>query len=209
MNGRNSQWLVPLAGVAFIVLAAIGFAIQGEPKSADDPVNEIVDFYLDNKDSIIVGTVIGIAGIFLLLVFASYLRQILQAALPDSILPRLVYTGLVITAIGFAIDATILIALAETADEIEPNSVQTLQALWDNDFIPIALGILTFLWSFGLSVIRSGVLPSWLGWIAVLLGIVALIPPIGFAAFIGAALLILIVSVMLAMRARSASAPAA
>lgn len=209
MNGRNSQWLVPLAGVAFIVLAAIGFAIQGEPKSADDPVNEIVDFYLDNKDSIIVGTVIGIAGIFLLLVFASYLRQVLQAALPDSILPRLLYTGLVITAIGFAIDATILIALAETADEIEPNSVQTLQALWDNDFIPIALGILTFLWSFGLSVIRSGVLPSWLGWIAVLLGIVALIPPIGFAAFIGAALLILIVSVMLAIRARSASAPAA
>lgn len=209
MNGRNSQWLVPLAGVAFIVLAVIGFAIQGEPKSADDPVNEIVDFYLDNKDSIIVGTVIGIAGIFLLLVFASYLHQVLQAALPDSILPRLLYTGLVITAIGFAIDATILIALAETADEIEPNSVQTLQALWDNDFIPIALGILTFLWSFGLSVIRSGVLPSWLGWIAVLLGIVALIPPVGFAAFIGAALLILIVSVMLAIRARSASAPAA
>jgi hypothetical protein len=208
MNGRNIQWLVPLTGVAFIVLAIVGFAIQGEPKSADDPVNEIVDFYLDNKDSIIAGTVIGIAGIFLLLVFASYLRQILQAAEGDSILPRLAYTGLVIMAIGFAIDGTILIALAESADDIEPTSVQTLQALWDNDFVPIALGILTFLWSFGLSVIRTGVLPKWLGWIAVLLGIVGLIPPIGFAAFIGTALLILIVSIVLSVRARRRPATA-
>jgi hypothetical protein len=209
MNGRRRwEWLVPLTGVAFIVLLVIGGAIQGDPKSADEPVNEIVDFYLDNKDSIIVGTVIGLAGMLLLLVFASYLRQALQAAAGESILPRLAYTGLVITAIGFAIDGTILIALAEAADDIEPTSVQTLQALWDNDFIPIALGLLTFLWSFGLAVVTTGVLPKWLGWIALLLGIVGLIPPIGFAAFIGTGLLILIVSIVLSMRARRGPATA-
>jgi len=67
---------------------------------------------------------------------------------------------------------------------------------------------MVFLFSFGIAVVRSGALPKWLGWVAIALGIVALIPPIGFAAFIGTALIILIVSILLAVRARSEAAPA-
>jgi hypothetical protein len=208
MEGRRGLgWLVPLAGVGFVVLGIIGFIVQGEPKSADDPVNEIVDFYLDNKDQIYVGQVIGVISGLLLIVFGAYLAKVLRAAdegaWPLALVPLI---GLVIMDVGFAIDGTILIALAETADDIEPTSVQTLQALWDNDFLPIALGGMIFLFSFGIAVVRSGALPRWLGWVAIALGVVALIPPIGFAAFIGIALLILIVSIMLAVRARSAPA---
>ena len=49
---RSKEWLVPLTGVAFILVGIIGFMIGGEPKSADEPVGEIVDFYVDNKDSV-------------------------------------------------------------------------------------------------------------------------------------------------------------
>jgi hypothetical protein len=210
MNGRSNQWLLPLAGVGFVVLGIVSFIVQGEPKDADHPVNEIVDFYLDNKDAIIVGQLIGIIAGLLLIVFGAYLAKVLRAA--DEriwVLPLLPLIGFVVMDIGFAIDGTILIALAEAADDIEPTSVQTLQALWDNDFLPIALGILIFLFSFGISVVRSGVLPKWLGWVAIVLGIVGLIPPIGFAAFIGTALIILIVSILLSVRARrEGAAPA-
>src|SRR5215208_5046907 len=204
MNGRRGLgWLVPLAGVGFVVLGIISFAVQGEPKSADDPVNEIVDFYLDNKDSILVAQVIGAIAGLLLIAFGAYLAKVLRAADEGSwVLPLLPLVGFVIMDIGFAIDGTILIALAEAADDIEPSSVQTLQALWDNDFLPIALGVMVFLFSFGIAAVRSGALPKWLGWVAILLGIVALIPPIGFASFIGGALLIVIVSVLLAVRTR-------
>ena len=82
--------------------------------------------------------------------------------------------------------------------------MQSLQALWDNDFVPIALGVLLFLWATGISVVRSGALPKWIGWIMLLLGVVGL-TPIGFAAFIGTALLILVISILLAVRARSAA----
>src|SRR5919108_4632948 len=138
MEGRRGLgWLVPLAGVGFVVLGIIGFIVQGEPKSADDPVNEIVDFYLDNKDQIYVGQVIGVISGLLLIVFGAYLAKVLRAAdegaWPLALVPLI---GLVIMDVGFAIDGTILIALAETADDIEPTSVQTLQALWDHDFLP-------------------------------------------------------------------------
>jgi hypothetical protein len=209
MNRRRNQWLLPLAGVGFVVLGIISFIIQGEPKSADEPVNEIVDFYLDNKDSIIAGQVVGAISGLLLIVFGAYLASVLRSADEGAwVLALLPLVGFVIMDVGFAIDGTILIALAEAADDIEPTSVQTLQALWDNDFLPIALGAMVFLFSFGIAVVRSGALPRWLGGVAILLGIVALIPPIGFAAFIGMAALILIVSILLSVRARSAPAAA-
>jgi hypothetical protein len=59
----------------------------------------------------------------------------------------------------------------------------------------------------GISVIRDGAFPKWMGWVLILLGVVAF-TPIGFAAVIGLALWILIVSVMLTLRARGGTAAA-
>ena len=59
---RSKEWLVPLTGVGFVVVGIVSFIVGGEPKSADDPVREIVDFYVDNKDSIQVGAFIGVAA---------------------------------------------------------------------------------------------------------------------------------------------------
>jgi hypothetical protein len=81
MTGRSGLgWLVPLAGVGFVVLGIVSFIVQGESKSADEPVKEIVDFYLDNKDSIIVAQVIGAIAGLLLIAFGAYLAKVLRAA---------------------------------------------------------------------------------------------------------------------------------
>jgi hypothetical protein len=200
---RSREWLVPLTGVGFILLGIVSFIVGGEPKSADDPVREIVKFYVDNKNSIQAGAFIGVAATLLLVFFGAYLRRFLRAASPEGEMLSLVaFAGLVVVAMGFAIDTTILIALSEAADDINPVAVQSLQALWDNDFVPLVLGVLMFLWATGLSVIRSGVLPKWLGWVMILLGVVGL-TPIGFVSAIGAAILVLVLSILLSLRARS------
>ena len=207
MNGSKG-WLVPLTGAGFIVVAIISFIVGGEPKDADHPAREIVDWYIDNKDAVQISAFIGMAATVLLVFFGAYLRNVLRAAAGGSDMLSLVsFIGIVVIAVGFAIDTTISIALAERADDIDPVGVQSLQALWDNDFVPIALGVLLFLWATGISVVRSGVLPKWIGWIMILLGVVAL-TPIGFASFIGTAVLILVISILLAARARSATAAA-
>jgi Domain of unknown function (DUF4386) len=209
MNQASSRaWLVPLTGIAFILFLIASFIVQGEPKSADDPAQEIADWYLDNKDAVEISAVLGVvAGVFLIF-FGAYLRTVFQAAAGErSMLAVLPLIGLTIVAIGGAIDGTILFATAEAADDIEPSSVQTLQALWDNDFLPLALGTLVFLWSTGILIIRTGVLPKWLGWIAILLGIIG-VTPIGFAGAVGAALLIVVFSILLSLRARRGETPA-
>jgi len=190
--------------MGFVLLGIVSFIVGGEPKSADEPVGEIVDYYVDNKDSIQVAAFIGVAAILLLVFFGAYLRRVLRAAAPEGeILSLVSFLGLVVVAVGFAIDTTILIALSEAADDIDPVAAQSLQALWDNDFVPLVLGVLMFLWATGLAVIRTGALPKWLGWVMVVLGVLGL-TPIGFVAAIGAAILVLVLSILLSVRARSA-----
>jgi hypothetical protein len=96
----------------------------------------------------------------------------------------------------------LMFAAAEAADDIPAPEIQTIQAIWDNDFLPFLLGVLVFNWSVGLAVLRSGALPKWLGWWGIVFGVVTLAGPIGFFGAPGAALWILIASVMLSMRAR-------
>jgi len=206
---RGREWLVPLTGVGFVLLGIISFVVGGAPKSADEPVGEIVQYYVDNKDSIQVAAFIGVAATLLLVFFGAYLRRVLRAAAPEGeILSLVSFLGLVVVAVSFAIDTTISIALSEAADDIDPVAVQSLQALWDNDFVPLVLGVLMFLWATGLAVIRTGVLPKWLGWVMLVLGVLGL-TPIGFVAAIGAAILVLALSILLSVRARSARATTA
>ena len=201
----NREWLAPLTGVGFVVIAIIGFIVGGEPPGADDPVQDIVEHYVDNKDSVMVGAgLVGIAAA-LLIFFAGYLRKVLRAAEGEGgVLSAVVLVGAAVMAVGAALDATISFALAEAAEDVDPTAVQALQALWDNDFMPIAVGSTVFLLASGISIVRHGALPKWLGWAAILFGVISLTPA-GFIGFLGGALWILVVSVMLALRARPAT----
>jgi hypothetical protein len=207
-GGRNvkREWLAPLTGVVFVALGVLGFLIGGEPPGADEPVQEIVDHYTDNEDSVIAGAIlVAFAAVFLIF-FAGYLRKVLRAAEGEGgVLSAVSLVGAVVMAVGIAIDATISFALAEAVEDVEPAAVQALQALWDSDFIPIAVGTVVFLLSTGISIVRHAALPKWLGWVAILLAVVGL-TPIGFVAFLGGGIWILIISVMLALRARPVTA---
>ncbi len=95
---RSREWLVPLTGVGFVLLGIVSFIVGGEPKSADEPVGEIVEYYVDNKDSIQVGVFIGVAATLLLVFFGAYLRRVLRAAAPEGeILSVVSFLGLVVS----------------------------------------------------------------------------------------------------------------
>ncbi len=204
MKNDSKTWYAPLSGLAFLIVAIVAFAIQGEPPSADDGAAEIVEFYVDNDSAVMFGGALAALAAALFVFFAGYLRKVLRAAEGEGgVLSATAFAGAIILATGIAIDATILFALSESAEDVEPAAAQALQALWDNDFMPLAVGNMLFLLSAGLSIVRHGALPAWLGWVAIVLALTA-ITPIGFAAFMGGALWTAIVSVMLAMRARAA-----
>jgi hypothetical protein len=210
MERSSREWLVPLTGLATIVVAIIASVISGEPPDAGDhSKREIVEHYVDNKDAIELSAGLSVAALTLFVFFGAYLRKVLAAAgAGDGPLPLIAFSGTVVFGVGVAIDNTILFVLAESAGDIDPTAVQALQALWDNDFLPILFGIVLLLIGSGLSAVRFGGLPKWLGWVAIVLAVLGA-TPIGFVAFIGGAVWVLVVSVLLSARARGASAPPA
>jgi hypothetical protein len=213
MNGKASrEWLVPLlTGLGFIVLLAVSFAVVGEPKDADNPPSEVAQWYQDNKDAAMIGAFISTVAAVPLIFFGAYLRKVLEPA--GAMLSSLPLIGTVIVGIAAAIDGTLLFAAAEAADTIPAEEVHVIQAIWDNDFLPFILGIMVFNWSVGIAVLKSGALPKWMGWLAIVGGVISLAGPIGFIGAFVAAIWVIIASIMLSIRARSGpatpSAPAA
>jgi hypothetical protein len=205
MERDSREWLVPLlTGLGFAVVLIISFIVTGQPKGADKPANEVAQWYSDNKDSAEIGSFIGIIAGALLICFGAYLRKVFEPAGPVlAVLPLIAVT---IVAIGAAIDGMLIFAAGEAVDDIPAESIRTIQAIWDNDFLPFLLGVLLFNWSVGLAVLKSGALPKWMGWWGIVFGVVSLAGPIGFFGAPGAALWIIIASIMLSMRARPRSA---
>jgi Domain of unknown function (DUF4386) len=209
MDTNNKAWLPLVTGLGFAVLLIVSLIVTGGPKGADDGPAQVAQWYRDNKDAAEIGSFISVVAGGFLIFFGAYLRKVFEpgAGLMLSILPLI---AVAIVAIGAAIDGMLIFAAAEAVDDIPATEIQTIQAIWDNDFLPFLLGVLVFNWSVGLAVLRSGALPKWLGWWGIVFGVISLAGPIGFVGGLGAGLWVIIASIMLSMRARGAgSSPAA
>jgi hypothetical protein len=207
----SANRLAALTGLAFIVLAAIGAFVTGEepPNPSDDSVQEIIRYYNEKDTEIWISAWLsGLAAVSLVF-FGGYLAKVLRRASgPGHMLSSVALAGLTIVAVAAAFDAAVNIALVEAADDIQPAAVQSLSALWSNDWPMFVVGAAIFMLAAGLSIVRHGGLPRWMGWVAILLGVVAL-TPLGFVGFLGAGLWIAVASVMLYLRADEPDAPGA
>ncbi|HET9120578.1 MAG TPA: hypothetical protein VFN72_08585 [Solirubrobacterales bacterium] len=206
MERSDKAWVPLVTGLGFAVLLIISIIVTGSPKGADDGAAAVAQWYSDNKDAAEIGSFIGVVAGGFLIFFGAYLRKVLEpgAGLMLGILPLI---GIAIVATGAAVDGMLMFAAAEAVGDIPAPEVQTIQAIWDNDFLPFLLGVLVFNWSVGLAVLRSGALPKWMGWAAVVFGVIGLAGPVGFFGALGAGLWVIVASIMLSMRA-SGGAPA-
>ena len=189
------KW-APITGVIAVVLLVAAALIGGEPVSADDPIEEIVDYFDDDKQQL--SAALGTLGALFLVFFAGSLSARLRRSLADPTLPAVTFGGGLALAIGFAIFSGITFTAAETVNDLEPGGIQVLAALNEWMFFPAALGNAAFYLAAGLGVVKSGALPVWLGWVAVVLGVLS-VTPVGFIALIAGGIWIIVASIMMVM----------
>lgn len=193
--------LLPLSGVLAVIAILVAFSVGGETPDADASVNDVVSFYTDHdSDQQVAGSLLALASV-LFLIFTSVLAGALRKAQGDSGgAAAILYAGGIVFATGLAIFAGLSFALGDVGPDIDPSAVQALHVLNEDLFYPAAVGVVTFLLGGAIGILKTGVLPAWLGWLAVL-GAVIGVTPIGFFALAVLGLFTLISSVMLAMRA--------
>jgi hypothetical protein len=200
--------LVPLTGVVAVALVVVASFFAGETPDTDDPVQEIVSFYTENdSDQKAAGLLLAL-GMFFFLCFAAVLRENLRRAeVERAAASTLGFAGAIVFAIGALIFAGLAFTLGEAADDIDPTAIQTLHVLNNEMFLSLVVGTLAFLLGSGITVLTTGALPKWVGWLAIIGAILSLTPT--FLPIIAMGLFILIVSVLLSLRPEVPPAPRA
>jgi hypothetical protein len=196
----SSRKLLPLSGALSVVLILVSFAIAGEPPDVDAIPDDLLSYYTD--DSLQIAAALLGLGSFFFLVFSATVATALRGALDrdrGSTAAKVGFAGGIVFTVGMTIFSGLAFTAAEVAEDVEPGTLQTLNALEMNMFFPVAVGTAAFLLGTGVGVLKTGLLPRWFGWVAIVLGVLA-ITPAGFVAFLGLGVWTLVASAMLAMR---------
>jgi hypothetical protein len=204
--------VVPLSGILAVGLLIASFAVAGDTPDNDAPVNEVVSFYkAHDSDTMASGFLGALAALFFLFFATSVHKALRRAAADPGGAPVLGFGGAIVFATGAATASALTLSLGDGADYLDPIALQTLHALSYNFFFPIAIGAAAFLIGNGIATLKTagaaGRFPAWLGWPAIVFGILVF-SPIWFIGLAGLGLWTIATSILLFASAES-STPAA
>ena len=186
----------PLGAILGIILVLVSFVVHGKWASTEESAQEIADLYVQNQDRVFMGSWLGVLGALSMLVFGMCMSQRVRDT-GQQLLGMLVAGATLIAVAGMTVDSTLRAALSIQADNMSPEAMKTMHAIWDAFFWPMHAGMATLVLALGLAALSSGLLPKWLGWIGVIAFVVAMIPaPTMFAGIILSLLFMVITSVM-------------
>jgi hypothetical protein len=196
--------LVPLSGIVAVAAIFASFIIVGETPDTDAPVNEVVSFYTKHdSDAQFAGAILAL-GALMFLIFSATVAGVLRKAQGGTGgSSAIAYGGGILFATGAAIFAGLTFALGDVGADIDPAAVQGIHVLNEDLFFPIAVGCEAFLIGAAAGILKTGALPKWLGWLAIV-GVVVGLTPVGFFSLAVLGVFTLISSVILAMRADTA-----
>jgi hypothetical protein len=206
---QQSTWerLAPLTGVVFVAIAVAVFAIGGSTPGDHDTAEQVQAFYGQHHDKHMILAFSLAISIPFLLFFVSSLRYELRRAGGTGQLANAAFAGGVLAAVGFGILSFVHYALADAADSANTiGTTQVLNVLDNNDYLPVAAGLGVLVFGAGLSTLRHGGLPRWLGWVGVVVGVV-IFTPAGFFGFLASGIWIALAGILLT-QARQSAAPA-
>ncbi len=206
MGTGRMERLAPLAGVVFTVLFAVAFVTSGETPEGDATGEAVIKHY-DDAGKFLLSVFLLLLAALLFMFFAGVLRRHLAAGGPEW-LASVVFGGAVVYVVGLGLFASSQFALVEAADANQPGVAQALNVIDNNNFAPAAIGLAAVLLSTAWHVLTARSLPMWLGWVALILGILAVAGPLGFFAFLLFPLWVLAVAVTLFRGADTPGTPA-
>jgi hypothetical protein len=198
---RSDRWMA-LMGPLFLILFAVIIALGGETPAEDSSGAQVIDKLGDKGDAVLWAAFITGPTVAALLIFVSWLRMSFgrEVGAPR----KLMQYGAVTYAVALLLNAVVSLAEAGAAEDKRAEVAETLNRLNSTLWLPLVIGAGVLLIGAGLSVLRSGALPSWLGWVALAVGVISLLGPGGFLGFFVTPIWIAVAGAMLYLRPSAA-----
>lgn len=208
MNTRMQRMLA-VSGLIFIALIAASIFILPNAPDSHASASKAVAYFHAHKTATGVAAHLILLAIFVGLFFFWYFRNLLVATPATKHLATVGFAGALLFAVSGAVAAASYYTLGDSIGHAGPSTIQTLN-LFQADFADGIgeAGVAVFLVASSIAIIRgSGRLPSWVGWLGIVLGIASLlviglgIPALG--------LWLLVTCIVMLVRTSSRSAPTA
>jgi hypothetical protein len=173
--GRWSK-IAPLFGVLFVAFVVASVFVANPPASDASPVS-ILHYYRTHKHQVGISSFLIPPAVVFGLLWFSYLRSWLQRRDVDPRWGTLTFAGGILFAVTGGVAGGALVALSDAPDHLTLSSAQTLNFLQSDMpavLASMAFGVMAI--SAGVAILKSALLPRWLGWVSLILGILGVVP---------------------------------
>jgi hypothetical protein len=175
-----------LAGFGFVALALIAYFIPGVPERVDSDAGTISSYVADSRDALLIAALLWGAAAVLLLWFAAAFTEALRERAERTDVHLALLAGAVLVAGAIFVNAALMGA---TAYGVDTRSADLTLMLYQASAVMVTLiGFASALplTAAGIGVIRTHLMPNWLGYLAFLAALVSVIGAFGIFVETGA-----------------------
>jgi hypothetical protein len=199
MSARLSRLSTPVTAALFIGLTLVSFFASPDTPNSKASGTRVIAWFVAHRNTERVTDIISIFAMLFLVFFAGSLLGYLRRAPAAGSAAIVMLGGAVLIAAGFTVAVGIDYALTDVPSRLAPSAAQALNVLDNDVFFTVPLGGAVFAIPAGIAILRGAALPKWLGWVAIVLGIV-MCSPAFFPAFLVLLVWALIVSILVYRR---------
>jgi hypothetical protein len=171
-----------LTGLAAGLFFLAAFPLSSPPPTVSAGGAAAVTFYRAHGTTQHLSDACWMLGLALLVMFMGALRTRLREVPAAEGLATTALAGAAITAAGGCVYFGCDFALASMPASMAPAAAQAINLLALQLILPLGAGVLVLGFVGGLAILRSGLLPAWTGWAAMVLGLTGMAGPFSLVA---------------------------
>ena len=165
--------LAPLTGVVAVILLLVALILEGSPPAADAPTEEVVRYHAENDATLLAASLIGsLSSVFLAWFGGSVFAAFRSVEGEPGRLGAIAFGGILLASAGNVMLFGFVFAPADTVGDVPAEVTQTLSVLGALFVLPLAVGVLVALLASAVAVLRHRALPSWVGYVSMLVAVV-------------------------------------
>jgi hypothetical protein len=197
-TSRKWAW----TGIAFFVFMAVSvFFLNTDTPGEKASAQQVISYYNSHNGRSMVDIFLAPAAVTLLVIYFTYLRaRVREAGVKSEIGPTAMLAGAVIWAGGGLLGSVGELLVTDASYHHQAQVAQTANVFNNVTWMPFIAGIAVTMIGAGVTILQSSLLPKWMGYVALVAGVVSLAGPGGFAGFVIGPLFVLVSAIMLTMR---------
>jgi hypothetical protein len=182
----RSGRLAALAGSGFAVLTAAGFVVIGPNPDSGTPTSKIATFYAAHHGQLYLGGILLAYAAILFAIFGVAIWDRTRRTAQHPVAAGVALVGTAVAAAGQLATATTYFTLGDIGAKptTSVGALQALHILGSELSLATASGVALVLLAVAFPGITAGVFPRWLAWPALIIGLLQLVIPVSFTAFL-------------------------